>query len=95
MSTITLPTPIGPVDKTGTNEPVALATYSTADGVERAIFLQRVEGQVCLTDAPASGRGRCRLIEDQLTSNDELVAIATDYLHQAEQRGGTPAGVLL
>lgn len=80
--------------KTGTNEPVERARY-TAGRRERVLWAQRVEGRVCLTDAPPPGqRGRCYLVEDDLTVMDELDGIVADYLAQAQKRNGIPARVL-
>lgn len=84
MTALATPRPTAPLDKTGTNEPVEQARYRTAEGLERIVYAQRVEGHVCLTDAPALTPGRCYLIEDHLHSRDELNAIVDDYLRQAE-----------
>lgn len=94
MSALAIPAPAEPVGKAGTNEPVVQGRYRTTRGVERVVWGQRVEGVVCLTDAPASGRGRCLPIEDGLSSRAELDAIVADYLHQAARHGGIPAQVL-
>lgn len=80
--------------KTGTNDPVERGRY-TVDGRERVLWAQRVQGTVCLTDAPPDGqRGRPYLIEDDLTSLMELDAIVADYLDQAQKHRAIPARVL-
>jgi hypothetical protein len=88
------PTATGSAPKNGTNEPVERGRY-TVGGQERVLWAQRVEGTVCLTDAPPEGqRGRPYLIEDDLTSIAELDAIVADYLSQAQKHSGTPAQIL-
>jgi hypothetical protein len=83
-----------PAPKNGTNDPVERGRY-TAGGRERILWAQRVEGRVCLTDAPPAGqRGRCYIVEDDLTVMDELDAIVADYLAQAAKHNGIPAHVL-
>jgi hypothetical protein len=83
-----------PALKTGTNDPVERGRY-TVSGDERVVWLQRVEGRVCLTDGPPEGlRGPCFAVEDNLTVMAELDAIVVDYLAQARARGGIPARVL-
>lgn len=80
--------------KTGTNDPVERGRY-TVGGHERVLWAERVQGRVCLTDAPPEGqRGRPHLIEDDLTLMDELDAIVADYLAQAEKHRDIPARVL-
>lgn len=95
MAVATPPAPSAPsASKTGTNDPVERGRY-TVDGRERVLWAQRVEGTVCLTDAPPEGqRGRPYLIEDDLTSIAELDAIVADYLAQAQKHRGIPARVL-
>jgi len=95
MAVATRPvSPATPTSKTGTNEPVERARYVAA-GRERVLWAQRVEGRVCLTDGPPAGqRGRCFVVEDDLTLLDELDAIVADYLAQAAKHNGIPARVL-
>ena len=91
VATPPAPTPTAPAPKNRTNEPVERGRYSV-DGRERVLWAQRVEGRVCLTDAPPAGqRGRCHIVEDDLTVMDELDAIVADYLAQAEKHNGIPA----
>lgn len=80
--------------KAGTNDPVERGRYTVGDN-ERVLWAQRVEGRVCLTDGPPAGqRGRCFIVEDNLTVMDELDAIVIDYLGQATKYGGIPARIL-
>lgn len=65
-----------------TNPPVDLARYA-AEGSERVLRGQRVDGLVRITDVPATGRGRRYLVERGLTSKAELDAIVADYIDQA------------
>jgi len=94
VATLPAPTPTAPTPKNGTNEPVERGRY-TVSGRERVLWAQRVEGRVCLTDAPPAGqRDRCYIVEDDLTVMEELDAIVADYLAQANKRRGIPARVL-
>ena len=84
-------TAAAPASNTSTNDPVERGRY-TVDGVERVVWLQRVEGRVCLTDGPPEGlRGPCYALEDNLTAMAELDAIVVDYLAQARALGRIPA----
>lgn len=84
------PKPTEPPRRGPTNPPVELARYPHPDG-ERLIQGQRVLGVVRVTDIPATGHGRRFLIERELTSQAEIQALVSDYLHQAEQLQDIPA----
>jgi hypothetical protein len=74
-----------------TGERVELARYTVAAG-ERIIYGQRVNGVVRVTDNPADGRGRSFLIERELEADgyQALLALVTDYVHQAAACGEIP-----
>ena len=61
---------------------VELGRYRTADGTERGIFGQRINGVVRLVDRPLSGAGRSYLIERELEQDGHaaLKALVIDYL---------------
>ena len=68
-------------------ERVELARYTVASG-ERVLYGQRVDGVVRVSDHPATGRGRCYLIERELEQEGPgayaaLQALVADYLDQA------------
>lgn len=71
---------------------VELGRYRTADGTERAIFGQRVDGVVRLVDRPLSGAERSYLIERELEQDGHaaLKALVIDYLHQARVHRHVP-----
>ena len=76
---------------------VELARY-TVGGVERALYGQRVEGVVRVTDVPISVRGRAYLVERGLeqegaNANAALQALIVDYLAQAARLGAVPMSV--
>lgn len=73
-----------------THPPVTLGRYQLPDG-ERLVQGQRILGVVRLTDIPAYGPGRRYVIERELTSRQELVALVADYLQQASSHGAIPA----
>ena len=75
-------------------EPVELARYTVAAG-ERALFGQRVDGVVRITDRPADGCGRSYLVERGLEqegpgAHAALKALVADYLSQARRHGQVP-----
>jgi hypothetical protein len=76
---------------TATNPPVTLGRYTTATGEQRLVQGQRILGIVRLTDIPASGTGRRFLIERELQTRAELVALAGDYLQRAHDLRAIPA----
>jgi hypothetical protein len=76
---------------------VELARY-TVGGVERALYGQRVEGVVRVTDVPLSVRGGAYLVERGLEQeganpNAALRALIDDYLAQAARLGAVPMSV--
>jgi hypothetical protein len=76
---------------------VELARY-TVGGVERALYGQRIEGVVRVTDVPISIRGRAYLVERGLeqegaNANAALRALIDDYLAQAARLGAVPMSV--
>lgn len=91
MTPFGITSPADALPKSGTNEPVLLGRYRTRLGADRGVFVQRVAGTICLTDAPARGCGRCYLIEDGLHLMDELVGIVEHYCAQARRCGEIPA----
>ena len=73
-------------------ERVELARYRIRAG-ERALYGQRVNGVVRVTDKPMTGRGRSFLVERGLTSNAELEALVADYVSESERRD-EPAAIV-
>lgn len=73
-------------------ERVELGRYTVPDG-QRALYGQRVDGVVRVTDHPAEAHGRCYLVERELEQDGHaaLNALVADYLQQAEQLGRIPA----
>jgi hypothetical protein len=76
---------------------VELARY-TVDGIERALFGQRVEGVVRVTDVPVRVRGRAYLVErgleeDGANANAALQALIVDYLAQVSRLDAVPMSV--
>ena len=63
-------------------ERVELGRYLAARG-ERVLVGQRVCGVVRVSDVPSSSSGRRYLVERELTSKAELVALVADYVQQA------------
>jgi hypothetical protein len=58
-----------------------LARYTLADGTERVVYGQRIDGVVRVFDKPADGvAGRSFLIERGLTTLSELNALVTEYV---------------
>lgn len=74
-----------------TNPAVTLGRYTTSLGEGRLVQGQRILGIVRLTDIPATGAGRRYLIERELTTRAELVALVADYLQQAHHLQAIPA----
>jgi hypothetical protein len=66
-------------------ERVELARYRITEG-ERAVYGQRVNGVVRVTDKPTDGRRRSFLVERGLTSHAELLALVADYVSESERR---------
>jgi hypothetical protein len=68
-----------------------LARYTVAEG-ERIVYGQRVDGVVRVTDRPAppGGRRRSYLVERGLQTKDELDALVTDYLAEAQRMDAPP-----
>ncbi len=84
------------VGRTGAR--VELARY-TVDGVERALFGQRVLGVVRVTDVPLSAGGRAYLVERGLeeegaNANAALRALIEDYLRAARRLNAVPMSVV-
>jgi hypothetical protein len=81
--------------RTGTR--VELARY-TVGGAERALFGQRVDGVVRVTDVPVGARGRAYLVERGLeqegsNANAALQALIADYLREARRLDAVPMSV--
>lgn len=86
--------PATPASKDGTNEPVERGRYAVG-GRDRVLWVQRVEGRVCLTDAPPEGqRGHCYMVDDDLTGMARLDALVAAYLQMAAALGRIPARAL-
>ena len=68
-----------------------LARYTVAEG-ERIVYGQRVDGVVRVTDRPATpgGRRRSYLVERGLQTKDELDALVSDYVAEAQRTGAPP-----
>ena len=76
---------------------VELARY-VVGGVERALYGQRVEGVVRVTDVPLSSRDRAYLVERGLeqegsNANAALQALVADYLREAQKLDAVPMSV--
>jgi len=66
---------------------IKLARYETPTG-ERWLVGRRVNGAVGVVDAPAPGTpGVSYLVEDDLHSRCELIALLRDYLQQSREHG--------
>jgi hypothetical protein len=90
-------TATSPSGRTGSR--VELARY-TVGGVERALFGQRVDGVVRVTDVPVGARGRAYLVERGLeqegsNANAALQALIDDYLQQARRLDAIPMALSL
>ena len=72
--------------------PVELARYSANDQ-ERVLIGHRVNGSARISDAPAGGRGRTYLVEDDLQTASEVSALIADYLASARERSAIPMTV--
>ncbi|MGO9496849.1 MAG: hypothetical protein ACLQA5_09095 [Solirubrobacteraceae bacterium] len=61
---------------------IELGRYRTADGVERALYGQRVAKVVRVTDVPVESPGRAYLVERGLEEDGyaALLALVADYL---------------
>jgi hypothetical protein len=75
-------------------ERVELARYRVSSG-ERVLYGQRVHGVVRVADHPATGGGRCYLVERELEQEGAgayaaLKALVVDYLDQAQLLGKVP-----
>ena len=75
-------------------ERVELGRYTTAAGA-RAIYGQRINGVVRVTDCPANGGGRAYLVERGLEQEgagacEALLALVADYLDQARALTAIP-----
>jgi hypothetical protein len=68
---------------------VELARYRVATG-QRIVRGQRILGVVRVTDAPASGAGRTYVVEGELTSKAELVALVAHYVAHARRCDDVP-----
>jgi len=66
-----------------------LARYTVAEG-ERIVYGQRVDGVVRVTDRPVGKGGRAYLVEGDLKTKDELDALVSDYLAEAERADAPP-----
>jgi hypothetical protein len=78
-------------------ERVELARYTVANGGERILFGQRIDGRVRVTDRPAGPvdqQHRAHLVENDLESKAELDALITDYLARAQQLQVIPAAAI-
>jgi hypothetical protein len=81
METITFPA------STARGQLIKLGRYQTPTG-ERWLVGRRVAGAVGVVDTPAPGTpGVPYLVEDELHSRCELVALLRDYLQQSREHG--------
>ncbi len=69
--------------------PAELAHY-TANAQERVLIGHRVDGQRRITDAPAGGTGRSYLVETDIQTHSEVLALVGDYLAQAAAHDAIP-----
>jgi hypothetical protein len=79
-----------------TGQPVELARYSVADGGDRVLYGQRIDGVVRVVDRPV-GSGRSYLVERELEQDGPgsyaaLTAMIDDYLGQARKLDAIPMG---
>ncbi|MDQ1459109.1 MAG: hypothetical protein QOI08_593 [Actinomycetota bacterium] len=78
-----------------TGHRVELARYQVANGEERILYGQRVDGVVRITDVAAHGHGRAYLVERGLEQDgySALKALVADYLEQAELLAAVPMAI--
>ncbi|MGH2984573.1 MAG: hypothetical protein ACRDK5_10030 [Solirubrobacterales bacterium] len=69
--------------------PSELGRYRIKEG-ERLLVGQRVDGVVQVTDRPLGRPGRTYLVEEGISSKQELAALIADYKAQAERLGDCP-----
>ncbi len=77
-----------PTTTTGREKPtgarVPLARYATSLE-QRVLVGQRVDGDVRVTDEPATGTGRSYLVESELESKAALDALISDYIAKSQK----------
>jgi len=69
--------------------PVELGHY-TANAQQRVLIGHRVNGQRRITDAPAGGTGHSYLVETDIHTHSEVLALIGDYLAQANTHDAIP-----
>ena len=62
-----------------------LGRYRTGAG-HRLVVGQRINGEACVLDIPATHEGRVHLVARGLTTRRELDALVADYLQQSARR---------
>ena len=67
-----------------TGRRVPLARYATSLE-QRVLVAQRVDGDVRVTDEPATGQGRRYLVESELESKAALDALISDYIAKSQK----------
>jgi hypothetical protein len=74
-------------------ERIELARYAVSSG-ERVLYGQRVDGVLCVTDAPVTGHRGAFLVERGLERDGDaaLSALIADYLDQARRLDQIPMG---
>jgi len=63
---------------------VSLARYATSLE-QRVLVGQRVDGDVRITDEPATGTGRRYLVESELETRAALDALVRDYIAKSQK----------
>ena len=79
---------------TAARRPIELARYSIS-GHDRVLIGHRVDGIARISDAPAGGRGRTYLVDDDLQTVSEVNALIADYLTSARERDAIPMTVAI
>jgi len=69
--------------------PVELGHY-TANAQHRVLIGHRVDRQRQITDAPTGGTGRSYLVETDIHTHNEVLALIGDYLAQANTHDAIP-----
>jgi hypothetical protein len=72
-----------------------LARYQLPDGTARALYAQRIDGQVAISDLPAddADEGRVYLVERAIESQAAMRGLVAAYLEDSRRRGEPAARV--
>ena len=64
-----------------------LARYELPDGTTRALFAQRINGRVAISDVPTSDTGRVYLVERHVDSQAAMDGLVAAYVEDSTRRG--------